>query len=471
MIKSRLIEVLRTFSKKEIREFRKWLLSPIHNQREDVIHLFEYLFDADHLNNEALIDKEIVFEKIYKNEKFDDAKMRQVMHFLFKNMEGFLAYSEYESSDVQGSYLAKVYRKRKQRKSFEKTLKNIEKNQKDAIYRDENYLYKEYQLELEKYKYNNQESKRVGTFNLQEISDSFDNYYISNKLKQACLMISHQAVYQANYDLGLLDNTIEFVEKNTELLEIPSIATYYYIFRTLVNLEEEEHFFNLKQQVIKYGKLFPQNEIQNIYLLMINHCIKKLNGGEKKFVLEAWEIHKKGIDENILLNDGILSRFIYKNFISIGLMLKLYDDVERAIYDYKDLMKKEYQESYFNFSLSSYYFEKGEYNKAMSLLSQYEHDDVLINLNAKTMLLKIYYELSEFNVLESLLESMRAYIQRKKELGSRRIALYKNIIRYTKKLLKVNPYSKAQKEKLKAEIETAKPLTEKAWLLKQLAEL
>ncbi|MEM1124462.1 MAG: hypothetical protein AAGJ18_28755, partial [Bacteroidota bacterium] len=84
--------------------------------------------------------------------------------------------------------------------------------------------------------------------------------------------------------------------------------------------------------------------------------------------------------------------------------------------------------------------------------------------------LKIYYETDEFKVLESLLESMRAYIQRKKVIGYQK-ALYKNMVRYTKKLLKVNPYSKAQKEKLRAEIEAAKPLTEKAWLLKQLAEL
>ena len=86
------------------------------------------------------------------------------------------------------------------------------------------------------------------------------------------------------------------------------------------------------------------------------------------------------------------------------------------------------------------------------------------------MLLKIYHETDEFKVLESLLESMRAYLQRKKVLGYHK-SNYKNIIHYTKKLLKVNPYSKAQKEKLKLEIEAAKPLTEKAWLLKQLAEL
>ena len=94
----------------------------------------------------------------------------------------------------------------------------------------------------------------------------------------------------------------------------------------------------------------------------------------------------------------------------------------------------------------------------------------MVNLNAKTILLKVYYELDEIKVLESLLESMRAYLQRKKVVGIQK-ALYKNMLKYTKKLLKVNPYSRAQKDKLKAEIEAAKPLTEKAWLLKQLAEL
>ena len=472
MIKSRLIEVLRTFSKKEFRDFRRWLSSSIHNQRQDIIDLFEYLLRDDYLFSNKLLGKEVIYKSIFNEENFDDAKIRQVMHFLLKSVESYLVYSNYILNETDNALsLAKIFRKRKLKKSFERTIKTIESHQKKSLFRDEDFLYREYHLQLEQYKYYNQELKRVGTFNLQEISDSFDKYFISNKLKQACLMLAHQAVYQTDYNHGLLEITISYIEKSTSLLKIPSIAIYYYIYKTFNDVNEESYFFKLKQQILNFGNLFPKNEIQNIYLLMINHCIKNINAGEKKFISEAWEIHKQGIDEQILLNDGKLSRFIYKNFISIGLMLKLYNEVENAIFKYKDLLKNEYKESYFNFSLSSYYFEKGEYNKAMELLNQYEHDDILINLNAKTMLIKIYYELSEFNVLESLLESMRAYIQRKKELGNRRRTLYKNIIRYTKKLLKVNPYSKSQKEKLKSEIEAAKPLTEKAWLLKQLEEL
>jgi len=56
---------------------------------------------------------------------------------------------------------------------------------------------------------------------------------------------------------------------------------------------------------------------------------------------------------------------------------------------------------------------------------------------------------------------------RKKAIGYHK-ANYKNIIRLTKKLLKLNPFSKAQKEKLRLEIEQSQPLTERKWLLEQL---
>jgi hypothetical protein len=48
---------------------------------------------------------------------------------------------------------------------------------------------------------------------------------------------------------------------------------------------------------------------------------------------------------------------------------------------------------------------------------------------------------------------------------------YQNIIRYTKKITRVNPYSKKDVLGLKSEIETANPLTEREWLLEQIDSL
>ena len=93
-----------------------------------------------------------------------------------------------------------------------------------------------------------------------------------------------------------------------------------------------------------------------------------------------------------------------------------------------------------------------------------------MNLHAKTMLVKMYYELDEGNALDSLLGSMRTYLQRKKVLSYHKTN-YKNIISLTKKMLRVNPFEREQKEKLKTEIEATSPLTERRWLLEQLEKM
>ncbi len=114
------------------------------------------------------------------------------------------------------------------------------------------------------------------------------------------------------------------------------------------------------------------------------------------------------------------------------------------------------------------YFEKGDYDQAQRLLTRFEYDDMLFNIIAKTMLLRIYYEQGELDAFESLLESMRIYLQRKEALDATRKAAYKNMIGLMKKLLNRNPYSNAQTERLRSLAESTNPLMERDWILRQL---
>jgi hypothetical protein len=45
------------------------------------------------------------------------------------------------------------------------------------------------------------------------------------------------------------------------------------------------------------------------------------------------------------------------------------------------------------------------------------------------------------------------------------------MVKYTKKLVRVNPYDKQKKAALREEIENANPLTERPWLLEQIEKL
>ena len=468
MQKSRLIEVLRTFSKKEFRELRKWFASPAHNQRQDVIDLYEYLLKNTNLFNEKAVDKAAAFKAIYPNEVYDDAKMRQVMHFMFKALESFLAYSSFINSEDQYKIsLLKIYRKRNIDKAFSKTQKELDNYFKNTIHSEEGNLYKQYLFHKEIYEFNSIK-KRTQALNLQEITDIFDQAFIAEKLKQACLILSHQKVYQIEYDTGLLENILSYIDSR-KLFQNNRISIYYYLYKITLDKNNIDDFYTLKNYIQEDDSI-PKNEIRSVYLLAINFCISLMNTGNEEFISEAFELYKAGIDKRLFFEHGNLSRWTFRNVIAIALRLKEFSWAEDFINSHGQYLEEKHKESVIRFNLAKLFFEKNNYDKAMDLVNQYEFKDVLENLNAKTMLLKMYYELSEFKALESLLESMRAYLQRKKELGNR-INGYKNIVRYTKKLLKVNPYNKEHIAKLRLEIEEASPLTEKTWLLKQLDQL
>ncbi len=467
MLKSRLIQVLRTFSKKEFRELNKWVNSPFHNQREDVIALYDYLVTTNHLFNDNLLNKPLVFSKIYPNESFDDSKMRQVMHFFFKTIEEFLFFQKESGEEIKKKLsLLKIYKERKLDKSFYKTQKDIENFFKRKIEPKEDDLFTSYQIKKEIVEFNSK-IKRSQELNLQELSDTYDEAFIVEKLKHACLALAHKRVFNIDYEIGLLGEVLEFTEEKN-LLGNSRIGIHFYLYKIL-NENKVEDFYILKNY-LKNVEHFPQVEIKEAYGNAINFCASQINSGNKDFIKEAFYLYKNGIEKGIFIENNLISRWAFKNAIVVGLKLKEFEWVENFIENYNQYLEEKHRESFLYFNYAMLHYEKGNYNKVLEVIQKYEFTDILVNLNAKIILVKVYYELEEIKVLESFLESMRAYIQRKKVIGYQKI-VYKNMLKYTKKLLKVNPYSKTQKEKLKAEIEAAKPLTEKTWLLKQLAEL
>ena len=466
MKKSNFIAVLKTFDKKEVREFRKWLHSPAHNQREDVIRLYDYLVEENRLEKEGFLLKERAFPWVYPKETYDDAKMRQAIFFLTRTLEEFLIYQELREDEIRSkTILAGVYRKRKLGKAFAKNMRSTRQLQGKQTYQDSYFLQNQYLILREEYAHAANQN-RVVPLNLQEVSDALDAYFLAEKLRQACYMQSHLKVFRADYKAGLLEEALRYVEEN-DLLHLPAISIYYYGLKTTIEPENEENYQQLNLQIANYGHLFPDTEIRSIHLIAINYCIGQLNLGKTEFFRELFEQYRQGLEMGFLIENGILSRYTFRNLVTNGTYLKEFDWVENFIHEYQPYLEERYRESIVHYSLGKLHFEKNDYAKSMQLLSQVEYDDILMNLTAKTMLLKMFYEQDEFDALESLLESMRTYMQRKKVIGYHR-SNYKNIIRYTKKLLKVNPYNKAALRRLQEEIKEVNPLTEREWLLRQL---
>ncbi len=465
--KSNLVNILRACSKKEVREFTKWLHSPVHNQREDVIKLLNFLMEDDHLLKDDFLEKAYVFQRIFPKEPYNDGKMRQVIYFMSKSLEEFLIYQELRSDEMAAKIaLAGFFRKKKLDKSYKKTIKLIDNMIEAYPYRNRHFFRNMYALQNEHYAYQSQKS-RSESLNLQETSSTLDEVYLADKLRQSCFMQAHQKVYKTNYDTGLLSEVLEYVEKGN-FLDIPAIAIYYYDYKSKTEPEQESHFEHLKNEIFQHISLFPKAEQRDIYMLAINYCIGKINLGNEKYIREIFELFKQGFEQKALIQDNQISRWSFGNAFTSGLKLKEFDWLEHFIKEYEHFLPEEYREGTVHFSYAMLYNEKKEYDQAKEHLLKVDYKDILVNLNAKTILIKIYYIENEITSLESLLESMRIYIQRKKVMGYHK-ANFKNIIRFTKKLLRV--VNGKQKEKLKLEIEETNPLSEREWLLEQLRKI
>lgn len=466
MKNSRLIEIFQNLDKKELRELGKFVQSPFHNQRRDVILLYKYL--CKYLKNPKSIEieKESVFNFIFPNEFYVEKKIRYTISFLYQLTKEFLAYQEFALDKVnQQIFLLKSLRKKNTERLFEQEFKIAENNLEKQSLRNQHFHFQRFLLQEEKYSYALRNSRGANT-GLQESSKSLNLFFIANTLRQETHGLTQKALGRSDFNSEFSEPIKDFLSKN-ENVESPAIVVYYALIKILTEDDSLPHFQSLRNLISEKGHHFPSNELREIYIFALNYCIKKLNERETSFYQETFKLYKQGIKQSVFFENGILSRFNYKNIVALGLGLQEFTWVEDFIEEYKPYLEKKYRESTYCFNLALLHYKKGNYSEAMLLLQKVSSDDVLNNLNSRRMLVRIYYDQNEFDALYSLLDSFQNYIYRKRDIGYQK-HLYLNLIKFTRKLLQKEGYSAAQIEALRKEIENTKNVAEKVWLLEKL---
>ena len=465
MEKTRLLSLFRTLNNKENRGMQLFLASPFFNKRSEVSLLFDYLVDTIH-TYQLIPTKDKAFKYIVSKQKehleYDDQQMRLWMRFLLKAIEKFLLQQKLFVDEVQNKkHLATIYRERNLPKLQERTLKELQSLQGKSTFRNVSYYETNFDIQNEQY-YLLTATARMSDLNLQDLSDNLDIIFVAKKLRQFCLALSHQSVYKTSYHFGMLEEILSYVE-SSELTKIPVVAVYYYAYQTMAEKTESTYFKSFKESITNYGEQFSSEELRDLYILAINYCIKKYNEGERKFLKDQFELYQHGLAKKLLFVNNRLSRFSFRNIATIGIVQKEFEWVDNFIVDYKSKLAKKYQESMVSFCMAQLEYSRKNYDTALQLLQKSEYKDLLLNLAAKTLQLKIFYELQAFDLLIAHLEAMTVFIRRKKVMGYHQTN-YLNLIQFTKRLIETNPYDKNALVVLRNEIAATKAVAQKDWL-------
>jgi hypothetical protein len=466
MEKSRLLKLLRTLSPEELRGLKKFVHTPFFNQRTEVAALLD-LLEKSLKKNSPAPEKRDAFLHLFGNAVYDDHRIRMAMSFLYQITGQFLTVSEFLADKQQYHIrLANIFRKRQLPDAFTGAWQEADKTQYDKPYRNADFFEERYRMLLEKYRFE-VETQSTEHLDFQELSDQLDSAFLARKLWQACFMHSHQTVRNSAYHFGLLDAALHHIEQ-AGISDNPAISLYYHCFKALAEPEEKTHFQQFKALLTQYGNLFPADELRDLFILAINFCIRQYNAGSSDYLAEQFELYKEGFSKDFFITNGVLSRYTYQNAATIGLVMRDFAWVERFVHDYRMTLREAHREGLFCFNLARLEYQRSNPGKALQLLQRAEYKDLLLNLAAKTLQMKIFYELEEYDLLESHLQAIGTFIRRKKVMGYHR-ENYLNTVLFTRKLLETNPLDKSARAALHQEIEATRAVAEKEWLLEQTA--
>jgi hypothetical protein len=462
MEKTLLWEAFSALSTAEVREFGKFVRSPFFNGRLQPVLLFDYL---DSCRRAGQIPSEIAAAALLQKSE-GGVKMRQANSMLLGLLEKYLDYREVQDEGREKIRLAAAYRKRNLGKHFNINLREARQNREQQPWRHADYFHDLHLIEWERYQFDTL-NRRTETFNLQSTSDLMDAAFVGRKLRLACLAASHQTVFKAEYQIGLLEAVLHIAESR-QLLDTPAVGLYYYCYRFQTDLAgAEEHFKQFRRLLAAHSSALPPEELRTLYLLAINFGIKKTNELREGWAMATLELYRGALALGLLLEHGRISRFAFNNIIAVALRVGELDWVEHFILEHKNLLERQWREVAASLGLARVAYARRDYKTALLNLQRSDYKDLINNLTAKTLQLKIYYETGEFEALESHLASMRNYIRRHTSIGYQRTN-YSRIVQYTQQLMMLDHKKPEAVEALRQAVTNEDILTEKEWLLGQL---
>lgn len=464
---SNLYLLFASFSPDELKELHKVLHSPFFNYREEEIRLYSYLLKIRKTKTTIPSTDEIC-RHVFPKQKPDIVKLRHVMSYLLRIMNRYIAISELENTeDLKRLLLLRSQRRRDLSKSFVTNYKETSHYYDEEAKLSPDLYYYQFQLHTEYYTHSIT-NRRTPNEELRRLTEDLDSFYAIQKLKQLCSVLSYRNIFKDGKSDEMAQDVIELIEKKG-LKDNPLVSLLYQNYLCLLEPQNEAHFVRLKELLLTRSDRIETRELKDIFTLAINYCIKQLNSGVQGYYDEVFDIYEAGLERGVFEENNKLSAFTYKNISAIAIGLKKHDWVKGFLEQYRPKLDEEVRDGFYAYCMARYYFAVGEYATVSQLLQQVDIKEQFTDLDARVLLIKTYYELDEYDLLDYSIGNLKQQLKRKK-LQSYHQSVYGNFVKSLSKLMHLRPYDKKAKSEYILKLKEIKAVAEKEWLLAKVKE-
>ncbi len=479
MIHSKAIDVLKTFSKEELKQFSDFVRSPFHNKNKNLIKLFDVL---EKYHPEFEVENEKVYSDVSPGKDYNHNNLKKLMSEMFEVLEKYLIQIRFEKENL----LKKVFLLQECDYHYLDNifLNNYGKFKKEfsdfqAMFYEKSlfettvfqfYLYRE-KLNLainnifKKSDYNVCYFIFQFLYGLQDIQNIRKNHNLTNEI--SALELFSENIKLDNFIRELYRNKTE----NNFLLLVCNLTML------LIEPDKEEYFDNAKEILMKFPvvkEAYYENFYQYLTFLE-NYCKRKSDNGVYKFQYEYFDLIKLGL--SIRNPDDMYYHSIdtkeYSNIIKASLFANEIKWMEQFIIRCSDDKHVDQPENIYNYGMAFLKYAEKDYEESLRYISMVEFTDLVKKVDMKILTLRCYYELNFFDSAISIIDSLRHFVIKSGFSESFKKKHKAHLLVFSKLLqIKQNPEKTNDElfKKLKSDIECFSCFTKK-WLLDKINEL
>jgi hypothetical protein len=461
------ISLYSKFTPKQRKSFYLFVKSPYFNSNLTLIDFLKeievVLFD---LNSE--LNPIAIYNKIFNNTDYNSSKWRLILSQLFALAEEFIALELSKDQELKPLFLTHYYRSSHLQKLFDQSIHEIKENLENSSIRNDHFYDYQYDISQEIYEWQ-VTNRRQEDYQMDKILDYIEIPYYIKKLKHSCRCNTLKTIHKMEINFPFLSDITTHIDTN-ELYKIPVLGFYYFTHLSQLQSGNEAYFQKALYILFNHENEFSHQELKENYITSLNYCIRKANLGQQNYLELLFDIYKRCLDKDYLIEFGSMSRFTYRNIAENGLKLKEFSWVKHFLESNKKFIEIKYRNSIYLLELARWNSEQKYFNEALNILNNLSFNDVLLELACRLERIKIFFEIKEIDLASYQLQSMDTFMRRKNQFGYHS-EHYKKFVSYCNKLFKINIYEPQQIKSLYSQINSEDKFTERKWLLDKCTEL
>lgn len=476
------IGALMFFTPRLRRRFRDYLVSPYFKIGEDLQHLFEgleqYFFKGK--GNPDLSETDF-WKRYAPGKPFEQTRFTHLLFRLGEKLEDFLALEQFQENDhdIQDRLALRKMSEMQMGKLYDKKARKLRKKIKKKAANSLKELQSRNDFLMD---------DAVVLIGAGEKGEAEKQLKILWEQLRDFSLLADQRVFLAFQGWEMVFDTpmptgMQAPEMATEFPEQPRLADFFGLVIRMYDAEKTQRttlslelYYQLKAALEIHGNGLGQDELADIMVYAMNFCVRDSQSQHPQLPTRKEIDYWIGKQTAYFLSQGKVSWRDVQNHGTHLLNRGKYEEAEGFLREVKKKISGDPDLLVFKYlaGLKNYY--QKDFREALRSFNHvvgYCNDKLDLDLVARVMRLRTYYEQGDFAAGPGDSEALRQKVTRSKsEMTKERTRTYLNFARFIKRLnlLKTEPKIPMQKwERLRQEVEK-EPTRAKAWLLEKLKQ-